>query len=269
MSECAVVILNWNTRDLLRQCLASLGRVTSDSHTEVIVVDNASTDDSVAMVEREFPNVRVLRCESNYGYARANNLGIRATTAPVVVLLNSDTVASPEAIEGMTQRFAQDDRLGALSPLLRTPDGAGQPYGYGGEPTPAYLLRRGLMRLVFRRPLHDWQPQHALDVDWVSGACLGLRRSALDRAGMLDESMFMYFEDVEVCMRLRRTGYAVLYDPTLSIVHIGGQSLKQNPAARRAYRESLQRLYRRHYGVFARLLLRVMLPVYARLGAST
>jgi GT2 family glycosyltransferase len=266
MSDCAVIILNWNMRDLLRDCLRSLGRATSDPRIEVLVVDNASADDSVAMVEREFPNVRTLRSSENLGYARANNLGIRATSAPVVVLLNSDTIASPAAIEGIARRFADDERLGALSPLLRTPDGAGQPYGYGGEPTPTYLLRRGFLRLAFRRPLHDWTPTQPVDADWVSGACLGLRRAALERVGLLDEAMFMYFEDVELCMRLRRAGYAVRYDPSLSIVHIGGQSLKQNPAARRAYRDSLRYLYRKHYGRAARLALRLMLPVYARLS---
>jgi GT2 family glycosyltransferase len=264
MSDCAVIILNWNTRDLLRDCLRSLGRLTTDEHVEVLVVDNASADDSVAMVEREFPNVRALRSSENLGYARANNLGIRATSAPVVVLLNSDTIASPAAIEGIAQRFADDEQLGALSPLLRTPDGAGQPYGYGGEPTPTYLLRRGLMRLLFRRYLHDWHPRAAIETDWVSGACLGLRRTALERVGLLDEHMFMYFEDTDLCMRLRRAGFRVRYDPSLEIVHIGGQSLKQNPAARRAYRDSLMHLYRKHYGRAALAALKIMLPMYTK-----
>lgn len=261
MTDCDVIILNWNTRDLLRDCLHSLGRLQACT----TVVDNASTDDSAAMVEREFPAVHLLRSAENLGYARANNAAMRATSAPVVVLLNSDTLVTPEAIEGIAQRFAQDARLGALSPLLRTPDGAAQPYAFGGEPTPTYLLRRGLMRLLFRRYLHDWQPRTALETAWVSGACLGLRRSALDAAGMLDENMFMYFEDVELCMRLRRAGFRVRYDPSLEIVHIGGQSLKQNPSARRAYRDSLLRLYRKHYGRAALAALRIMLPVYSRM----
>jgi len=265
MTDIAVVIVNWNTRDLLRQCLHSLGRLTNDPRCEVLVVDNASSDDSVAMVEREFPNVHMLRSAENVGYARANNLGIRATSAPVVVLLNSDTIASPATIEGVAQRFVQDQHLGALSPLLRTPDGAGQPFAYGGEPTPAYLLRRGAMRLLLRRALHDWTPHAPIETDWVSGACLGLRRTALDAVGLLDEDMFMYFEDVDLCMRLRRAGFRVRYDPTLSIVHIGGQSLRQNPAARRAYRDSLLHLYRKHYGRAALAALQVMLPVYSRI----
>lgn len=265
MTDISVVIVNWNTCDLLRQCLLSLGRLASDARCEVLVVDNASSDESAAMVEREFPNVHMLRGTENVGYARANNLGIRATSAPVVVLLNSDTIPTPEAIEGMAQRFTQDQDLGALSPLLRTPDGGGQPYAYGDEPTPAYLLRRGVTRLLFRRYLHNWTPHTPIETEWVSGACLGLRRSALDAAGRLDEDMFMYFEDVELCMRLRRAGYAVRYDPTLSIVHIGGQSLRQNPAARRAYRDSLLHLYRKHYGRAALAALQIMLPVYSRI----
>ncbi|MCX6019454.1 MAG: glycosyltransferase family 2 protein [Chloroflexi bacterium] len=260
MNTLDVIILNWNTRDLLRDCLHSLGRLQAYT----TVVDNASTDESAAMVEREFPAARLVHSAENLGYARANNAAMRATSAPVVVLLNSDTLVTPEAIEGIAQRFTEDVRLGALSPLLRTPDGAAQPYAFGGEPTPSYLLHRGLMRLLFRRYLHDWHPRAAIEADWVSGACLGLRRTALDAVGLLDEHMFMYFEDTELCMRLRRAGFRVRYDPSLEIMHIGGQSLKQNPAARRAYRDSLMHLYRKHYGRAALAALKIMLPVYTK-----
>jgi hypothetical protein len=156
----------------------------------------------------------------------------------------------------------QHSDAGACGPRLLQPDGEPQAFAFGGDPTPGYLLRRGFMRLLLRRPLHNWHTTQVQTVDWVSGACLLVRRAAIQQAGLLDEHYFMYFEDNDWCLRMRRCGWQVYYNPQVSITHIGGQSLAQNPAARRAYYHSLDYFYTRHYGPLARLWLRMALVLY-------
>ena len=276
--DLSIIIVNWNTRELLRECLAALtkdeGRKTKDEppsslvlgpSSDVIVVDNASADGSVEMVRRDFPDVRLIVNESNLGFARANNRGIAASRGRYVLLLNSDTVASTDALEMLVAFMDAHPEAGVGGPRLLRPDGTAQPYAFGGDPTLSYLLRRGFNRLLRHRYLHDWDTDVIQEVDWVSGACLMARRAAIEQAGPLDEAMFMYFEDNEWCLRIRKAGWKVYYDPQAAIVHLGGQSLAKNPAARQAYSESLRYFYRKHYSRAEQLLLAALLPLYRRM----
>jgi GT2 family glycosyltransferase len=257
-----ILIVSWNTRDLLRDCLRSLQPTTPE--WDVLVVDNASTDDSVAMVRREFPSVRLIENAVNSGYARANNQGLRASTAPYALLLNSDTRATARAIDGLVAFMDAHPEAGAVSPRLLRADGSAQPFAFGGDPTLPYLLRRSALRVMTGRYLHDWATERTQPVDWVSGACLLVRRTAIEQVGLLDEDFFMYFEDNDWCLRLRRAGWKNYYHPAQAIVHLGGQSLARNPQAQSAYEASLRHFYRKHYGAVAELALRVLLPVYSR-----
>jgi hypothetical protein len=257
-----VIIVSWNTIHLLRACLESLAAASLAPQMEVIVVDNASSDGSAAMVEHAFPSVRLLRNSENVGFARANNQAICYSRAPFVLLLNSDTVVPPHALAHLLEFMQQHPEAGACGPRLLQPDGEPQAFAFGGDPTPGYLLRRGLVRLLLRRPLHNWHTTQVQPVDWVSGACLLVRRAAIQQAGLLDEHFFMYFEDNDWCLRIRHCGWQVYYNPQVAITHIGGQSLAQNPAARRAYYHSLNYFYSQHYGTLARLWLRVALAFY-------
>lgn len=298
--DLSVIVLSWNVRGLLRDCLQSVLRdqesgvrsqrsgtrdqepggrrqdsdtcdLTTDPcplTTEVIVVDNASTDGSPEMVAAEFPEARLIRNAENYGYARANNIGITASRGRYVLLLNSDTVVPAGALAHLVAFMDGHPRAAACSPRLLRPDGTPQPYAFGGDPTPLYLLRRGFNRLLLGRPLHDWAGAEPIQVDWVSGACLLVRRMAVEQVGLLDEAMFMYFEDSDWCRRMRLAGWQIWYVPTAAITHIGGAGLRQNPAARRAYRASLRYFYRKHYGPAANLFLRLMLPAYERLSRN-
>jgi N-acetylglucosaminyl-diphospho-decaprenol L-rhamnosyltransferase len=258
-----ILVVSWNTRDLLRDCLVSLGPA-AHPEWDVLVVDNASTDDSVAMVRSGFPTVRLIENAVNVGYAVANNQGLRASAAPYALLLNSDTRATPDAIRGLIAFMDAHPEAGAVSPRLLRPDGTAQPYAFGGDPTLSYLLRRGALRVAARRPLHDWAIAQTRSVDWVSGACLLVRRTAFEQVGLLDEGFFMYFEDNDWCLRLRRAGWKTYYHPAQGIVHLGGQSLARSPNAQRSYEASLRYFYRKHYGRVAELLLRMLLPLYSR-----
>ncbi len=271
MPDLAIVIVNWNTRQLLAECLNSLYAHPPACPFEVWVVDNASTDGSVDMVRQAFPEVHLVANAENLGFARANNQGIAASTGEYVLLLNSDTVTPPGALAALVGFLEEHPEAGAAGPRLLRPDGTPQPFSFGGDPAPGYLLARGFNRLVRHRYLHEWATDEIGAYDWVSGACMLVRRKAIEQVGGLDEKIFVYFEDADWCLRMRRAGWRVYYDPQVSVTHIGGQSVRQNPAAQNAYQDSLRYFYGKHYGGVARALLGVGLLGYnvlRRIGKS-
>jgi N-acetylglucosaminyl-diphospho-decaprenol L-rhamnosyltransferase len=254
--ELSVIVVNWNTREYLRGCLNSVQNALAGIDGEITVVDNGSTDGSAAMVRSEFPAVTLIENWENVGFARANNQGIAISRGPCILLLNSDTDVPGTALSGLMAFMDKHTDAGAVGPKLVMPAGAPQPYGFGGDPTVFYLLKRGLSRLVFHRCLHDWSTALTRQVDWVSGACLMLRREVLDQSGPLDEKIFMYFEDVDLCLRIRQSRWKVYHYPHVEVVHYGGRSLRQNPAARPEYYRSLSYFYRKHYGLISRFILK-------------
>ncbi len=258
----SIVIVSWNTAALTTACLRSIPSGAQDLDYEVIVVDNASTDGSAARIASEFPEARLVCNDANAGYARANNQGLAISTGEYVLYLNSDTVVPTGALARLVQFTRDHDSAGACGPRLTRFDGRAQPFAFGGDPTPGYLLARGAARLLLHKPLHDWETRDPKQVDWVSGASLLVRRAALDRIGGFDEHYFMYFEDNDLCMRLRTGGWQVWYDPEVAVTHLGGSSVGRAGESTRWYYDSLRYFYRKHYGPFSRLALQVLLPLY-------
>jgi N-acetylglucosaminyl-diphospho-decaprenol L-rhamnosyltransferase len=258
----AIVILSWNTAPLLADCLRSIPAGAEGIDYQLIVVDNGSSDGSADMVACDFPGVHLIQNVDNVGFTRANNQGLQASQGRYTLLLNSDTLVPEGALPKLVRFMDERPEAGACGPRLLRPDGTPQPYAYGGDPTPAYLLARGLKQLLLRRYLHDWATSSIQEVDWVSGASLMVRREAVEQAGLLDEAIFMYFEDNDWCLRIRQAGWKVYYNPQVEIVHIGGQSLKQNPKAQQAYYKSLSYFYAKHYSRPAQWLLRLGLAPY-------
>lgn len=266
MKDVAVVIVNWNTAGLLRNCLTQLDVPRNAAWLHVIAVDNASTDNSLAMLQAEFPFVTVIANETNLGFGRANNIGIAKADARYIVFLNSDTLASPATLQHLMHYMDAHQQVGIVSPLLRTEDGRPQPYAFGDDPTIGYLLRRSVGVLLFKRHLHDWNVKNDVAVDWVSGACLMMRREALQAVGGFDDNIFMYFEDNDLCLRARNAGWLVIYDGTSEITHLGGSSTRHNRAAQEAYQQSLRYFHQKHYGGFSMRLLNAVLPLYTRMS---
>ncbi len=261
----SVVIVNWNTANLLQACLQSCLASPPPGGMELVVVDNASSDDSLARARALGPAVRVIANRQNVGFARANNQGLAQSQGGQALLLNSDTVVPPGALAGLVDFMEGHPDAGACGPRLVQPDGRPQPFAFGGDPTPAYLLRRAAKRLLRGQALHDWSTTQLQAVDWVAGTCLCLRRAAVEQVGPLDEGLFMYFEDNDWCLRLRQHGWKVYYNPQISVLHLGGQSRQQNPQAADAYLTSLRYFYAKHYGRLSQLWLALSLPVYRRL----
>lgn len=255
--DLSIVIVTWNVRQVLVACLAALPAATAGVSTEVIVVDNDSADGTAEYAAGKLPNIQVLVNHENAGFARANNQGLARGQGRYSALLNPDTEPRPGSLAKMVNFMDAHPRAGAASPRLLLASGRPQPYAYGSDPTPLYLLRRAL---VHRRGafLHDWGVARPVQVDWVSGACLIVRREATERVGGLDEAMFMYFEDNDWCRRMRLAGWQVWYNPAAEVIHIGGASLNQNPQARAAYYRSLAYFYRKHYGRVAGAIMAVL-----------
>lgn len=231
----SIVIVNWKVKDLLRECLRSIaaGTQLTRADYEVIVVDNASDDGSVAMLEREFPSVKVIASRENIGFARANNEALAQCHGRYLLLLNPDTVVSDRGIDRMLAYMESHANVGALGCRLVYPDGSFQRWTGGAMPTLwnaacHFLFLGRILPVALAGPGLFLQRDVAgdLEVDWVSGACMALRRDALgDR--IFDPSYFMYGEDVELCDRLRRAGFVVLYSPSVTIVHHHGASMRQ------------------------------------------
>jgi hypothetical protein len=266
VNSVCVIIVSWNTRELLRQCLNAIAAADEERGYDIIVVDNASEDGSAHMVRSDFPSVTLLENAKNVGFGTANNIGAAQTSCEYILLLNSDTIASRHSIIDLKQCFSEQPNVGAIGARLVLPNGKSQEFAYGMDPSISYLLRRAFVRKLFKRALHDWETRNCLHVDWVAATCILLRRSVFAAIGGFDTDYFMYFEDNDLCRRIRKTGGAVMYDPRVSITHLGGQSTKQSKRAQQAYYESLKTFYAKHYGPLAQFALARMLPLYKRLG---
>lgn len=252
MTEIAVVIVNHNTCEHLRACLAT---IRSEAPSEMVVVDNASSDGSVEMVQAEFPQVVLRANETNPGYGAAANQGIANCTAPYVLLLNSDTLVQPGALAALSTYLELHPDAAIIGPRLVNPDGRLQASCYP-FPTPVnlFLEESTLGRLVRHVPvlrsryLRTWSHGCPRAVPWVLGAALMIRRDAFDAVGAFDESFFMYLEEVDLSYRLWSAGWEVHFAPVATITHVGGASTAQYRAEMAVqFFASLRRFYRRHY----------------------
>lgn len=257
-----VIVLTYNTRNLVVQCLKGFYEHGIASGWQIIVVDNGSTDGTASVVVEQFPKVRLIRSERNLGFAGGMNLGLKEATGQIIVLMNSDVLASAETLQDAAKSLLAQPEVGALSPLLRTPDGKPQAFAFGKDQSPWYLFRRGLKALLGLGPIHQWDVDQPLEVDWVSGACMLVRREVVDQVGWLDEQFFLYFEDNDWCLRMRKEGWRILYDSRFEVIHLGGASLPQRDQAHRIYYQSLIRFTAKHYGPFKAGIVRALLAGY-------
>jgi N-acetylglucosaminyl-diphospho-decaprenol L-rhamnosyltransferase len=232
----SAVVVNFEAGELLVECVRSLLADTSGGAApEVVVVDNGSRDGSVTALRAAQPDVRVVEPGRNVGYAAAANRGVVATTAPVVVVCNADLVVESGTAAALLARFDAEPDLAAVGPALHNPDGSQYPSARAHVSNRDALGHAVFGRLFPRNPFTrryreldaDWTCPR--DVDWVSGAIMFLRRSALDSVGGWDDRYFMYMEDVDLCWRLRRLGWRVAYEPAGHVTHVQGVSTASRP----------------------------------------
>ena len=254
--ELEAVVVTWNTRELMAECLRSLFANPPGRSFQVTVVDNGSADGESELVRRDWPQVRLIRNQVNEGFTRANNRAIRQSRARYLLLINADAMVTPGCLDGLLGCLDADPRAAVAGPRLAYADGAFQRWTAGREPGlgPALVHHLALDRLLpglARRGLYLGRDlKEAVQVDWVSSACLLVRRSALDEIGLLDERIFTYMDDVDACRRLRAAGWSVWYWPAAQAVHYMGQSVRRltgnvSPAAVRSFHDYFRRRHGR------------------------
>ena len=261
--DLAIIIVSYNTRRLLRECLASVYSSQGDFSFEVWVVDNASTDGSAEMVATEFPQAHLIRSEVNGGYAYANNLGLRAAgfgsgAGPqprYALLLNPDTLLPPSALKDMLAFMEEHPEAGAAGPRLVRPTGELDLACRRSFPTPINSFYKifGLSRLFPHSPrfarynLTFVDPAETIEVDSVAGAFMLVRGEAIRQVGLLDESFFMYGEDLDWAYRMKAAGWKVYYNADVTVLHYKGESSKQSRKARYEFYRAMYLFYQKHY----------------------
>jgi GT2 family glycosyltransferase len=259
MPDLSILIVSYNARADLERCLESLHTPAPSITHEIIVVDNQSNDGSAAAARR-WPHVRVIEAGSNLGFARANNIGIRASTGTLLLLLNNDTIVPPGAIDRLVAELDRHPEAAVIGPRLV--DGRGRAeLSFGPMLGPLNELRQ---KILFRGHLKgvpvvsgivERATRQAHAPAWVSGACLLVRRPDAEAAGLFDERYFMYTEDVDFCAAIRTRGRKILFTPDVEIVHLRGRSAASAPVeTQRAYRRSQLAFYEKHHPAWAPLL---------------
>jgi len=250
MIDLSVVIVNWNTCDLLRDCLHSLFQQVEGLSLEIFVVDNGSSDGSVAMVRDEFPSATVIENGRNLGFARANNVALRQASGRFWLLLNSDTVVKKGALEGLLRTMEQDSDIGVAGLQLLNEDGSLQNSVSNAPTLLTELGNKRLLRLLWpsRYPGKEQHYRKPLQVESVIGACLMVRREAAEEVGLLDEDYFFFLEETDWCVRMRKAGWKVVHDPRFTIYHLQGKSAgRVNVRARIEYWRSRYTFFRKHH----------------------
>lgn len=266
--DLSIIVVSYNTRQLLDDCLASLYAADAPAGgMEIIVVDNASSDGSPALVAERFPNARLIANANNRGFAAATNQGIAATDAPFVLLLNSDAEVAPDAVAALLAALEADAGLGAVGARLVGPDGELQP-SCSRAPTAwreaVHVLRLEQLASGLDYPPATWRSTAPVDVDVIQGACLMVRRAVVDAVGGLDEGYFMYSEETEWCERIRAAGWRLAWVPAARVVHHGGGSTRLVASAMfaRLYASKV-RFLRRNRGAGAARAFKAALAVAA------
>jgi GT2 family glycosyltransferase len=266
--DLSIVIVNWNVCELLRRCLASIKAHRGNLSIEIIVVDNASADDSVGMIQREFPEAHLIASPENLGYTRGNNLGVTEAQGRYLLILNPDTEIVGDVLQQMMAYLDKHPEVGVVGPQLLYPDGSIQSSRrrfphlmtafFLGTPLSWRWFPNSKLAHLYNmadKSDHEIQP-----VDWLVGAALMIRRETWQAVGPLDETFFMYFEEVDWCYRCRQAGWEIHYLPMAQIIHHEHKSADKVPVATwiRLYRSRI-RYFRKYFGAGWATLIQLFL----------
>lgn len=263
--ELSIIIVNYNTRNLLRQCLNVLivnyeSRIMNNEY-EITVVDNGSTDGSPDLAKKDFPDVKLITNLQNLGFAKANNLALREACGEFILLLNSDTVVGKDTLPGMVKFMDKNPKVGVATCRVELPDGKLDLACHRGFPTPwaslTYFL--GLEKLFPKSKIFSQYHQTYKDlneiheIDSPTGAFYLVRHEAVDQVGMLDEDYFMYGEDLDWSFRIKQAGWEIIYVPGVKITHLKKQSGRENVSVEERkkatdyFYSTMKLFYQKHY----------------------
>ena len=263
----SIVIVNWNTKDLLQQCLELIFNYPPRRSVDIWVVDNASADNSAQMVEVQFPKVNLIKSEQNLGFGKANNIALQKCPGKYILLLNPDTEVLPGALEHLCTYLDDHPKVGVAGACLRYPDGTLQTSCY-----PYPTLSKEFWRLLHLDRIKtygvynqtDWDQSTPHEVEVIQGAALLVRKEVLDQVGYFDPDYFMYTEEVDLCYRIHQTGRGLYWVPQAEIIHYEGQSTKQIPIDMfiHLYKSKLQ-FFRKNHGNLTGFIYKLILGLTA------
>ena len=243
----SVVIVSYNVRELLTACIDSVVKAAEGIDTEVFVVDNKSVDDTIEIINRDYPWVHLINNKENLGFSKANNIAIRQAEGEFVLLLNPDTVVAEGTLRGAIEFMDQHPEAGGAGVRMHNADGTLAPESRRAVPTPMVAARKmlGFTKRYYMSYL-SWDEPGQIEV--ISGAFMLLRRKAIDQVGMLDEDFFMYGEDIDLSYRLLKGGWQNWYLP-LDIIHYKGQSTQKSDFRYvHVFYQAMLIFFRKHYG---------------------
>lgn len=252
MIDLSIIIVNWNTKDLLIQCLKSLVRVSDRFEMEVFVVDNGSMDGSVEAVRVGFPEAIVIQNSTNLGFAQANNQALRLAKGKYILLLNPDTQVKEGAIETLKVFMDNHPKAGAVGAQLLNSDGSKQNSIANFPSLATELLNKSLLRWLFpdRFPGKERDYNEPIEVESVIGACMMVRREAIEQVGLLDEDYFLFLEETDWCYRMKKAGWKVYHVPQADVYHFQGKSAeKDKKRAKVEYYRSRYQFFKKNRGV--------------------
>lgn len=263
----SVVIVNYNTQDLLAACLSSIFHNSSGIDLEVVVVDNGSSDGSANMVESRFPQVKLIRNRTNLYFTKANNQGIRASTALYVLVLNSDTLVLDGTLKKMLEFMEAHPEAGVMSCVFLATNGEVIPTCWQAHTLTELLFSGDIMSNLFpnssfrqSRRMNDWDRLSLREVDVVVDACAMFRKQALDEVGLYDEAFLLYYTEDDICLRLHQAGWKVFHYPDAQIMHRTEGTVRRGPTARNRaiHRNDLIRYFSKYHSAGATLLISVV-----------
>jgi|YelNatPaOPRAMG01_1025707.scaffolds.fasta_scaffold12626_2 GT2 family glycosyltransferase len=264
----SIVIVSFNTKDLLKSCLDSIPAGTGDLPYEIIVVDNGSEDGSTDLIKNYFPSVELIESKKNLGFSRANNEGAKCSKGDALLFLNSDTVVQKGAIFILYNTLMSERDIGIVGPKILNSQ---------GKPTRSYMqfltlpmLFAGSEKLSwlfevekYRQHFRNYDFSNLREVPWLSGACLMIKRDLFFAVGGFDENYFFYCEDMDLCLQVYRHGYRVMYVPTANIVHLfGGSSQKKRLNLTSFYRQSMVYYFKKNFSFAHAFLARLLLLLH-------
>jgi len=273
--DLSVIIVNYNVKAFLEQCLIAIERARGELDIEIFVVDNASVDGSQAMVKKRFPSVKLIENDRNVGFSTANNQALEKAQGDYILILNPDTLIQEDTLLILKKHLDENHKLGAVGCKLLNPDGSYQINSRRSFPTPWVAFSRivGLSKIFPRSRLFGQynltyiNPDAETEVDVLSGSLMMLRRKALDQVGYFDEDYFMYGEDIDLSYRIKKAGWHILYTPATQAIHYKGESTKKSEfSAITRFYSTMLIFIRKHFGGRYSFALRVLLTfgIYSR-----
>ncbi|RLC35941.1 glycosyltransferase family 2 protein [Candidatus Falkowbacteria bacterium] len=246
----SIIIVNYNTKEITKNCIDSIFRNCPGNNYEIIVVDNNSQDNSREFLENNFGNkIKLINNKTNKGFGAGNNRGARTAMGEYLFFLNSDTLINNDIFKQIENYLINNKEVGILAPELKLKDGCRQPDVFGRFPN---IKNTIFNKLSVNATCNDQ------DIDWVSGAALVIRKNLFAQLKGFDENFFMYFEDIDLCKRIKELGYKIMVLPEISVVHLGGASFSDFNKKKKFYYQSQDYYFKKYYGVLALYIMKIL-----------